>query len=142
MKKLTILFMCLLVGMIGMAQTNVGSYSTFAGTTAAADTIKASTTRTYTLNLTNYGVDQGVNAMLWVDRISGTQTFTVKAYWSNDGTNIPATATDSLSKSHASDFVYMKNFATAGGKYLIIKVIPTSATQVGRAYGWVNCYKK
>jgi hypothetical protein len=142
MKKLLILSACLLIGMIGMAQTNVGAWSKFAGTTAAADTIKASTTRTYTLNLVNYGVDQGVNVMLWTDLVSGTATFTVKAYWSNDGTNIPAAAADSASKSHASDFVYMKNFTTAGGKYLILKVIPTAAAQVSRAYGWINCYKK
>jgi len=142
MKKYITLFSLLLIGMISMAQTKVGSYTAFAGTTAAADTIKASTTRTWVLDLNKYQTDQGVNVELFVENVSGTATFTVKAYWSNDGTNIPATAADSLSKSHASDFVYMKNFTTAGGKYLILKCIPTAAAQVGRAYGWVNCYTK
>jgi hypothetical protein len=142
MKKYILLIAVLLAGMVSMAQTNAGSYTAFGGTTAAADTIKTSTTRTYTLNLVKYQLDQGVNVMCYIDNISGTTTLAIKAYWSNDGTNITATAADSVSKSHASDFVYMKNFTTAGGKYLILKVIPTSATQVGRFYGWVNCYTK
>ena len=142
MKKYITLIAFVLIGMVGMAQVRVGSWTAFGGTTAAADTIKASTTRTYVLDLIKYQNDQGVNVMCWIDNISGTTTLAIKAYWSNDGVNIPHAATDSVSKSHASDFVYMKNFATAGGKYLVLKVIPTSAAQVGRFYGWANCYLK
>lgn len=130
----------IVAGMAAMAQTPVGSYTAFAG--AASDTLTASATKTYTLLLNKYQVDHGVNLMLWSDLVSGTATFAVKCYWSNDGTNITAAAADSASKSHASDFVYMKNFATAGGKYLIVKAIATSATQKSKLYGWANCYTK
>lgn len=152
MKKILMLFICVLIGMIGMAQSTaktgtwkIGAWTPFAGT-ATTDSLQASLTNVYTLNLAKYAVDQGVNVQLWVDRISGAPTFAVKCYWSNDGTNIPATAanaTDSASVAHGtSDYVFMHNFDTAAGKYLIIKVIPTSATQLSKVYGWANCYTK
>lgn len=151
MKKILILFACLLIGMVSMAQATaktesktVGSYTTFAGT-STTDSLQTSLTNVYTLNLSKYSIDHGVNLMIYADRISGAATFAIKCYWSNDGTHIPATAAnvDSTSVNHnTSDYVYMHNFATAEGKYLIVKVIPSSATQLSKIYGWVNCYTK
>ena len=142
MKKLLMLFAFVLIGMIGMAQTSVGSWSTFAG--ASADTVTASATKIWTLNLTKYTVDEGVNVEIRYDWISGTAAYTTKMYWSNDGTYISATAADSTAaiSNRSADAVYMKNFATAGGKYLVVKVIPTSGTQKTKIYGWANSYTK
>lgn len=140
MRKILFILAGVAIAAMASAQTTVGSWTAFAG--AAGDTLTASATKTYTLALNKYQVDSGVNVQVWLDAISGTTTCSIKCYWSNDGVNIPAAAADSASKSHASDFVYMKNFATAGGRYLIVKAIATSATQKEKIYGWANVYSK
>lgn len=142
MKKLFCITVMLLIGMISMAQTKIGTYGTFAGT--AADTLTASATKSYTLEFKTIDKDLGASIQLWTDLVSGTATFGWKLYASNDGVNWPATAADSVAaaKSHASDFTTVINLATVIGRYYKLSVIATSATQKSLIYGYVRTYAK
>jgi hypothetical protein len=142
MKKLIFITVILLIGMVSMAQTKIGTYGTFAGT--AADTLTASATKSYTLEFKSMDKDLGANIQLFTDLVSGTATFGWKLYYSNDGTNWPATAADSVAaaKSHASDFTGMIAVTTVLGRYAKLSVIATSATQKSTIYGYVRTYAK
>nr|BDD47710.1 hypothetical protein 12 [bacterium] len=143
MKKL-FLFISALFLVVGFSfgQTKIGAYSTFAG--AAGDTLTASATKSYTLEFTGYKNDLGADIQVWTDLVSGTATFGYKYWWSNDGTNFPATAADSVTsaKSHASDWNDVISITTVAGRYLKISLIATSATQKSKIYGYVRTYKK
>jgi hypothetical protein len=120
-----------------------GYYKTFAGT--AADTLTASVTKAYTLDMGYTGSWQGkvydYTIQLFSDYVSGTSTFTVKLYESVDGTNWTATALDSLSKVHASDFNYVKTMSSRTARYIKVSAIATSATQKSSLYGYISVGK-
>lgn len=137
-----VILLCLIfVGMAGMAQTRVASYVAFAG--AGSDTINEGGTRSYTFDLANHNVLQAADISLFMDRTSGTVTNTVRIYWSNNGTNWPGTAADSVDITGASaDEFWAKTYTPCKGRFLKINVLNTSAVQAYKLYGYLRVYKK
>jgi len=145
MKRIILFLSALfLIVAIGTAQTVIKTgVTSFAGT--AADTLTASATKSYTLDLAKWtGKAVGVNVQLFTDLVSGTATFGYKYWWSNDGTNYPATAADSVAaaKSHASDWTDVIQITAIKGRYLKFSLIGTAATQKSTIYGYVLPYQK
>jgi len=144
MRKLILL--CLIfVGMAGMAQTKVAGYKAFAGviTGANADTLNALSTRSYTFDLLNHQYELGIDVFILLDRTSGAVSVGQKIYYSNDGTNWPATASDSASLGNAIiDISYALTLTPAKGRYMKIVLLATSAAQVSSIYGYIRTYRK
>lgn len=141
MKKLfTILAVCLLFT-ASYGQVVKGNYLRFVN----ADTLLQSETETYTLDMGYAGGWAGKSydytIQLFADLTSGTETFTTYLYESVDGVTVPAAALDSLSKSHASDFVYVKSMSSRSARYIILKTVATSATQNSKLYGYISVGK-
>jgi hypothetical protein len=126
---------------VGYGQTVKGNYLRFVN----ADTLIQSETETYTLDMGYAGGWAGKSydytIQLFVDKNSGTPTLTTYLYESVDGVTMPATALDSLSKSHASDFVYVKSMSSRSARYIILKTVATSATQNSYLYGYISVGK-
>jgi len=74
--------------------------------------------------------------------VSGTATYALKLYESVDGATWTATCLDSVSKSHASDFVYVKLMNARTARYVKIAAIATSATQKSTLYGYISVGKR
>jgi hypothetical protein len=140
MKKLIFIFMTLVIAFSASAQTKVGSYKALAGT--AADTLTASATKSYIGEWASYDKELHGSVHIWSDLVSGTATYTAKIWESNDGVNWPATATDSVSKSHASDFNHLFDLATVKGRYFKVSWIATAATQKSTLYIYARSARK
>jgi hypothetical protein len=144
MRKL-LLIPLLLIGMVSMAQTKVSSYATFGGTLtgASADTLHELSTRSYTFELVNYQYELGLDVFILLDRTSGAVSVGQKTYYSNDGVNWPATAADSASLGNAIiDIPYAVTLTPAGGRYMKIVLLATSAVQLSSVYGYIRSYRK
>lgn len=145
MKKLLTLLMA--VSLFGVtygqtvSATVAGNYLRFVNGTATIQ----SETRTFVLDMGYAGGWAGKSydytIQLFDDIQSGTNTSTVYLYESVDGVTVPATALDSLSKSHASDFVYVKSMSSRSARFLVLKAVNTSATQNYKMYGYISVGK-
>jgi len=147
MKKILFILLAMALTMGAVGQTVVkGNYQAFAG--ATADTLTASVTKSYVLDLGSTGGWAGkvydCTIEVWNDYQSDSLTYGYKIYRSNDGVNWPRTAVDSVT-AVTTKGVADKNFQAAltaqTARFLKVSLIATSQTQKSNIYGYIYVNK-